>query len=83
MALGAPRQEKLIYNYRDRLKAKIAIGVGGSLDIWSGRSQRAPEFYQKAGLEWFYRLIKEPKRLFRIMKLPKFIALAFFDAKTK
>ncbi|HYE83289.1 MAG TPA: WecB/TagA/CpsF family glycosyltransferase [Clostridia bacterium] len=83
VALGAPKQEKFIYKHRDKLKARIAMGVGGSLDILSGRSQRAPEFYQKAGLEWFYRLMKEPRRIGRIMKLPKFIALAFYDAKSK
>lgn len=82
-ALGAPKQEKLIYRSRDKLKVKIAMGVGGSLDILSGRAKRAPEFFRKAGLEWFYRLIKEPTRIIRMMRLPKFIALAFFDAKFK
>lgn len=81
-ALGAPKQEKFIYKHRDELKVKIAAGIGGSLDILAGRAKRAPEFYQKAGLEWLYRLIKQPKRIIRIMRLPKFIALAFFDAKT-
>ncbi|HOE56267.1 MAG TPA: WecB/TagA/CpsF family glycosyltransferase, partial [Bacillota bacterium] len=42
-----------------------------------------PVFYQKAGLEWLYRLIKEPRRIVRVMGIPKFIALAFFDAKSK
>ena len=82
-ALGAPKQEKFIYKHREELKVKIAMGIGGSLDILAGRSKRAPVFYQKAGLEWFYRLIKEPKRIIRMMRLPKFIALAFFDAKMK
>ncbi len=81
VALGAPKQEKFIYNHKDKLKTKIAMGVGGSLDVLAGRAKRAPEFYQKAGLEWFYRLIKDPKRFMRIMKLPKFIILAFIDAK--
>jgi N-acetylglucosaminyldiphosphoundecaprenol N-acetyl-beta-D-mannosaminyltransferase len=82
-ALGAPKQEKFIYKHGAELNVKIAMGIGGSLDILAGRSKRAPVFYQKAGLEWLYRLIKEPKRIIRIMRLPKFIALAFFDAKTK
>lgn len=82
-ALGAPKQEKFINKYRDSLKVKIAIGVGGSLDVIAGRVERAPEFYQKAGLEWFYRLMKQPSRFMRIMRLPKFIALAFVDAKFK
>ena len=82
-ALGAPKQEKFIYKHSGELKVKIAMGIGGSLDILAGRAKRAPEFFQKAGLEWFYRLIKEPKRIIRMMRLPKFIALAFFDAKFK
>ncbi len=81
VALGAPKQERFIYNHKEELKVKIAMGVGGSLDILAGRTKRAPVFYQKAGLEWFYRLIKEPKRFMRIMRLPKFIVLAFIDAK--
>ncbi|MHB1393724.1 MAG: WecB/TagA/CpsF family glycosyltransferase [Clostridia bacterium] len=81
VALGAPKQERFIYNHREELKVKIAMGLGGSLDTLAGRTKRAPVFYQKAGLEWFYRLIKEPKRFMRIMRLPKFIILAFIDAK--
>lgn len=81
VALGAPKQEKFIYKHKDELKVKIAMGLGGSLDVLAGRAKRAPVFYQKAGLEWFYRLMKDPRRLMRIMKLPKFIALAFVDAK--
>jgi N-acetylglucosaminyldiphosphoundecaprenol N-acetyl-beta-D-mannosaminyltransferase len=83
VALGAPKQEKFIYKYGDRLKVKIAMGVGGSLDVLAGKVKRAPEFYQKAGLEWFYRLVKEPRRITRVLRIPKFIALAFYDAKTK
>lgn len=80
VGLGAPRQEKFIYKYRDRLPAKIAIGIGGGIDAISGVVKRAPEFYQKAGLEWFYRLVKQPSRFMRMTKLPKFILLAFYDA---
>lgn len=83
VALGAPKQEKWIYRNRHKFTAKIAMGVGGSLDIIAGRVKRAPEFYQKTGLEWLYRLGKEPKRFFRMLKLPKFIILAFYDAKTR
>lgn len=82
-ALGAPKQEKFIYKHKDKLKVKIAMGVGGSLDVLAGKVKRAPKFYQKAGLEWFYRLLKEPGRIIRVMRIPKFIALAFYDAKSK
>ncbi len=82
VALGAPKQEKWIYRNR-HIPARIIMGVGGSIDVIAGKVKRAPEFYQKAGLEWFYRLIKEPKRIFRVLKLPKFILLSFYDAKTR
>ena len=82
-ALGAPKQEKFIYKHSDKLKVKVAMGVGGSLDVLAGKVKRAPEFYQKAGLEWFYRLVKEPRRITRVLRIPKFIALAFYDAKVK
>ncbi len=83
VALGAPKQENFIYKRRNELKVRIAMGVGGSLDILAGKAKRAPEFYQRAGLEWFYRLMKEPWRIGRMMRLPKFIAVAFFDARFK
>lgn len=80
VGLGAPRQEKLIYKYKDRLGVKIALGFGGGIDVYSETVKRAPEFYQKSGLEWFYRFIKQPSRFMRIIKLPKFILLAMYDA---
>ena len=72
VCLGAPAQEKWIDNNADKLKVKAALGVGGSLDVFAGRVERAPEFYCKHGLEWFYRLKKEPWRAKRMMSLPKF-----------
>lgn len=74
VALGAPKnQEKWIYKYKDMLKCRVAVGVGGTLDSFTGKVKRAPEFFQKHGLEWFYRLYKQPKRIIRMMALPKFI----------
>lgn len=81
--LGAPKQEKFIYSHKDDLKVKIAIGVGGVIDIYSGRKKRAPEIYQKLGLEWFYYLMQQPSRIKRIGKLPKFVLLALYDAMTR
>lgn len=75
VALGAPRQEKWIHKNKHRLNAKICIGVGGSFDVLAGKAQRAPEFFQKNGLEWLYRLYKEPWRYKRMMDLPRFILL--------
>lgn len=79
VALGAPKQELFIDRHRDELKCRVAIGIGGSLDVWSGASTRAPEFYQKHGLEWLYRLISEPKRIGRIARIPVFLLKVLFD----
>ncbi|MFI3230035.1 MAG: WecB/TagA/CpsF family glycosyltransferase [bacterium] len=73
VGLGSPRQEKWIYNNKDKLKAKVMIGVGGSFDVMSGNVKRAPEFFIKYNLEWFYRLITQPKRFIRMLKLPLFL----------
>ena len=74
VAMGAPIQEKWIYKYKDKLNAKVFIGIGGSFDVMSGKIKRAPTIFQKLGLEWFYRLIKQPKRFWRMLALPKFLA---------
>ncbi len=75
VCLGAPKQEKWIYKNRDKLtNITFAAGLGGSLDVFAGTAQRAPEFYIKNNLEWFYRLTKNPSRAGRMMKLPKFLA---------
>ncbi len=72
VCLGAPKQENWIYKYKDIIGAKIIMGAGGSLDVLAGKVERAPEKWQKAGLEWAYRLKKEPKRFIRMTALPKF-----------
>lgn len=72
VCLGAPKQEKWIDKNRDKLKARLALGIGGSLDVFAGTAMRAPEFYCKHGLEWLYRLMKQPSRIGRMMALPKF-----------
>lgn len=73
VCLGAPAQEKWIYENRASLPGvRLFMGLGGSLDIYSGTSERAPAFFCKFGLEWFYRLIREPWRIGRMMNLPKF-----------
>jgi len=73
VALGAPKQEKWMYNHRKDLNVKVAIGVGGGVDIWAGTAKRAPKIFRVLGLEWFYRLIKEPWRFKRMLVLPKFM----------
>lgn len=73
VALGSPKQEEFMADYKEKLLCKAAIGVGGSLDVLAGRVTRAPEFYQKYGLEWLYRAVKEPARFVRLSALPIFI----------
>lgn len=68
VALGIPSQEKLIYKNFNRFKKGIFVGVGGSFDVISGTKKRAPEFFLEHNLEWFYRIIKEPKRIWRFIK---------------
>lgn len=75
VCLGAPKQEIWMHSHAGSLDAGLMIGAGGSMDVFAGTVQRAPEAWQKAGLEWLYRLIKEPRRIGRMMKLPKFLLL--------
>lgn len=72
VCLGAPKQERWIADNRKRLNVRIVLGAGGSLDVLAGRVERAPESWQRLGLEWAYRLKKEPKRIGRMMALPRF-----------
>lgn len=76
VCLGAPKQELWMQRNAPRLRVGLMAGLGGSLDVFAGNVKRAPKFFQKLGLEWFYRLVKEPKRIGRMMKLPKFLFAA-------
>ena len=73
VCLGAPKQELWMAEYGPATGARLLCGLGGSLDVFAGTVERAPEFWQKHGLEWFYRLCKEPRRIGRMMKLPLFL----------
>ena len=71
--LGCPAQEKWIDANRERLpNVKLFMGLGGSLDGYTGNVKRAPKIFIKLGLEWFYRLLCQPQRIGRMMSLPKF-----------
>ncbi|EKN68564.1 WecB/TagA/CpsF family glycosyltransferase [Schinkia azotoformans] len=72
VALGMPRQEKWIAEHIDHVEKGVFIGVGGSFDVIAGTVKRAPEFWQKLNLEWFYRLLKQPSRWRRMLALPHF-----------
>jgi N-acetylglucosaminyldiphosphoundecaprenol N-acetyl-beta-D-mannosaminyltransferase len=73
VCLGAPKQEKWMKKNGPDTGARLLIGLGGCLDVFSGAVQRAPEIYQKLGLEWLHRLLKNPSRVGRMMKLPLFL----------
>lgn len=73
VCLGAPKQEYFMEDYDDALKVPVMAGLGGSMDVLAGNVKRAPEFYQKHGLEWLYRLVKEPQRWRRMIKLPLYL----------
>ena len=70
-----------MHDHAGMLNAGLMIGAGGSLDVYAGAVARAPEKWQKAGLEWLYRLLKEPKRIGRMMNLPKFMLKILFMRK--
>jgi len=74
VALGAPRQEKFIYAAKSKLNPALMVGIGGSLDVWSGTVKRAPKIFQTLGLEWLYRTACQPSRFKRIFPtLPLFL----------
>ena len=76
VCLGAPKQEKWMQKNGEATGARLLVGLGGCLDVFSGQVQRAPEMFQKLGLEWLYRLVKSPSRIGRMMKLPLFLVHA-------
>ena len=82
VCLGAPAQETWIMENKTGLTSvRLAACLGGSLDIYAGTAKRAPKLFIKLRLEWFYRLLREPRRLGRMMKLPRYIKGAKQEAK--
>ena len=73
VCLGAPKQELWMEKNGPATGAHLLCGLGGSLDVFAGVVERAPKFWSDHGLEWLYRLCKEPKRIGRMMKLPLFL----------
>lgn len=73
VAYGAPEQDKWIARNSPRLRVAIAMGVGGSFDFIAGILPRAPAWMQRAGLEWLYRLYLQPRRIRRMLRLPRFV----------
>ena len=83
VAYGAPSQELWIYRNLPRLPAAVAIGVGGAYDFLSGRQRRAPRAMQRIGLEWLYRLYREPWRWKRMLAIPRFMLLVLLKGREK
>lgn len=76
VAMGCPRQERFIIRYMDKLPCKVFMGVGGSFDILAGELKRAPKWMITFGIEWLYRILKEPFRIKRMKSIPKFMIRA-------
>lgn len=78
VAMGAPIQEKWIYKNREKLKVDVAAGQGGTFDYEAGNIKRAPLWIQKCGIEWLWRLIKQPSRIIRMRVLPIYLMKIIF-----
>jgi N-acetylglucosaminyldiphosphoundecaprenol N-acetyl-beta-D-mannosaminyltransferase len=83
VCLGAPKQELWMHAHAGALNAGLMAGLGGSLDVFAGISKRAPQAWQKLGMEWLYRLLREPRRVGRLRKLPRFLFLAATERRKK
>ncbi|HTD34111.1 MAG TPA: WecB/TagA/CpsF family glycosyltransferase [Candidatus Elarobacter sp.] len=81
--LGFPKQELWLARHLAATGCGVGIGIGGSLDVYAGNVARAPAFFQRTGLEWAYRLAKEPRRWRRQLALPRFALAAFGEALTQ
>jgi len=73
VGMGVPLQEKWLAKHLTKFDGIVGIGVGGAFDILAGTKSRAPDLMQQLKLEWLYRLLQEPRRIGRTLRLPKFI----------
>ena len=83
VALGIPRQEKWIHRNKQALGVPLAMGVGGSLDCFSGRVKRAPVWLRERGLEWAYRLAKDPRKFRKVAMLPHFALMVLLQSVSR
>lgn len=79
--MGSPRQEIFIEKVMDKTNTHIFMGVGGVFDIFAGELKRAPKWMITLGLEWLYRVAKEPVRIKRLVAIPKFLLLVLKHRK--
>ncbi|MDR1217114.1 MAG: WecB/TagA/CpsF family glycosyltransferase [Oscillospiraceae bacterium] len=73
VCLGAPKQELWLAERADRVNAALCVGLGGALDVFAGTVRRAPALWSRLGIEWLYRLIREPRRILRMSRLPLYL----------
>jgi N-acetylglucosaminyldiphosphoundecaprenol N-acetyl-beta-D-mannosaminyltransferase len=83
VAYGAPAQDLWIYRNLSRLPVAVAMGVGGAYDFLAGRQRRAPQAMQRMGLEWLYRLYREPWRWKRMLAIPRFMLQVVLRGRKK
>ena len=76
VCLGSPKQEQWMYGNAEKLIPCTMMGLGGSLDSFAGEAKRAPDWMLRMNLEWLYRLYKQPSRIGRMMRLPKYLFAA-------
>lgn len=82
VCLGFPRQEMFMERYRDLLPC-LSLGLGGSLDVWAQRLRRAPSVFRTLGLEWLWRIAKEPRRAVRLFPVPALLGSALCEGAKK
>ena len=85
VGLGAPKQEIWLHSYAHRLKAKVAVAAGGTIDFLAGKQRRAPLWVQRIGMEWLHRVVSNPKRLARrylndMIKFPQLVVREFWES---
>jgi N-acetylglucosaminyldiphosphoundecaprenol N-acetyl-beta-D-mannosaminyltransferase len=83
VALGIPKQEKFIFRHKAAMGVPVCIGVGGTLDVFSGTVKRAPVWMQNTGLEWLYRLASNPKKISKVKLLPRFALMTLRAPKAQ
>ena len=81
VCLGAPKQELWMEKNAAQLDVGLMAGLGGALDVYAGNVRRAPMFWRKAGLEWFYRLCSDPRRIGRMMQIPRFLLVVLAERR--
>ena len=79
VCLGSPRQELFLDEHLEKTGATLGIGLGGTLDVWAGNVRRAPKIFRNIGLEWLWRMAREPRRLAGIPHMVVFLVSAFLE----